>query len=145
MMDVPWLCLSDLTNGPWNKTLNLIFPAEYVIPKNLKFSHGPSKSLDIYQCITKQKGVKFLSTVRHTGNTARTKLSCSTGLLFGQLVDLRFATAVISRDPGENNLKPFVIEDVQNKNSHDPPPPKKKALARIQCGFWNKGDFQKNN
>ena len=31
-----------LANGPWNKSLNFIFPTKYVIPKSLKFSHWPS-------------------------------------------------------------------------------------------------------
>ena len=34
---------SHLANGPWNKSLNFIFPTTYVIPKSLKFSHWPSK------------------------------------------------------------------------------------------------------
>ena len=33
-----------LANGPWNKSLNFIFPSKYVIPKSLKFSHWPSKN-----------------------------------------------------------------------------------------------------
>ena len=37
---------SHLANGPWNKSLNFIFPTKYVIPKSLKFSHWPSKFLD---------------------------------------------------------------------------------------------------
>ena len=32
-----------LANGPWNKSLNFIFPTKYVIPKSLKFSHWPSR------------------------------------------------------------------------------------------------------
>ena len=32
-----------LANGPWEKSLNFIFPTKYVIPKSLKFSHWPSK------------------------------------------------------------------------------------------------------
>ena len=28
---------------PEKKSLNFIFPTKYVIPKSLKFSHGPSK------------------------------------------------------------------------------------------------------
>ena len=35
--------ISHLANGPWNKSLNFIFPTRYVIPKRLKFSHWPSK------------------------------------------------------------------------------------------------------
>ncbi len=35
-------------NGPWNKSLNFIFPTKYVIPKSLKFSHWPSKKDVIY-------------------------------------------------------------------------------------------------
>ena len=35
--------LAHLANGPWNKSLNFIFPTEYVIPKSLKFSRWPSK------------------------------------------------------------------------------------------------------
>ena len=34
---------SHLANGPWNKSLNFIFPTKYVIPKSLKFSLWPSK------------------------------------------------------------------------------------------------------
>ena len=34
-----------LANGPWNESLNFIFPTKYVIPKSLKFSHWPSKKL----------------------------------------------------------------------------------------------------
>ena len=34
-----------LANGPWNKSLNFIFPTKYVIPKSLKVSHWLSKSL----------------------------------------------------------------------------------------------------
>ena len=37
------LGISHLANGPWNKSLNFIFPTKYVIPKSLKFSHWPSK------------------------------------------------------------------------------------------------------
>ena len=29
---------------PEKKSLNFIFPTKYVIPKSLKFSHGPSKN-----------------------------------------------------------------------------------------------------
>ena len=32
-----------LANGPWNKSLNFIFPTKYAISKGLKFSHWPSK------------------------------------------------------------------------------------------------------
>ena len=38
-----------LANGPWNKSLNFIFPTQYVIPKSSKFSHWPSKSTLISQ------------------------------------------------------------------------------------------------
>ena len=36
----PW---THLANGPWNRSLNVIFPTKNVIPKSLKFSHWPSK------------------------------------------------------------------------------------------------------
>ena len=32
---------------PEKKSLNFIFPTKYVIPKSLKFSHWPSKTIDI--------------------------------------------------------------------------------------------------
>ena len=35
--------ITHLANGPWDKSLNYIFPTKYVIPKSLKFSHWPSK------------------------------------------------------------------------------------------------------
>ncbi len=38
-----WKPDTHLANGPWNKSLNFIFPIEYVIPKSWKFSHWPSK------------------------------------------------------------------------------------------------------
>ena len=40
---LPYICITHLANGPWNKSLNFIFPTKYVIPKSLKFSHWPSK------------------------------------------------------------------------------------------------------
>ena len=41
-----------LANGPWNKSLNFIFPTKCVIPKSLKFSHWPSKVGRLNQCKT---------------------------------------------------------------------------------------------
>ena len=38
-------CLTQPKKGPWNKSLNFIFPTKYVIPKSLKVSHWLSKLL----------------------------------------------------------------------------------------------------
>ena len=36
-----------LAKGPWNKSLNFIFPTKYVVPKSLKVSHWLSKEMPI--------------------------------------------------------------------------------------------------
>ena len=38
-----YIYIPHLANGPWNRSLNFIFPTKDVIPKSLKFSYWPSK------------------------------------------------------------------------------------------------------
>ena len=61
-----------LANGPWNKSLNFIFPTKYVIPKSLKFSHWPSKKMS---CL-KPWQFRFFESAKHPNSPTIASLSC---------------------------------------------------------------------